>query len=186
MHRHPIAFMIALTLFSSNARADSEAPNVTYVQSGEIGNCYAKSIPTEFYGSKGTTRIYLVREKDDELAFTFDWYARQIALLNTSKGVAVIRIGNWARGHEANKDELALAFYLNGKLLRSYSTLDIAGKPDNISRSVSHYTVIAQHLGFRWVAENSHAYDIKTTDGRTISFNIDTGEIIPPAKPSPR
>ena len=184
MHRRAIIFTFALVLFCAHARADQEGGNSPYVQSQDHGAYFAKAVPAEAYGGKGTTRIYLMREKEDQLVQTFDWYAPRIALTGTSKGSAVVRIGSWPRGDKANADELAIAFYLNGKLLRSYSTLDIAGKSENVSRSISHYTVIEKHLGFRWVEGNTHAYDIKTTDGRTISFNIDTGEIMP-AAPAP-
>jgi hypothetical protein len=190
MHCHAITAILAIALLAPIVRADEEASNRTYVQSGEYGSCYAKSIPAESYGSKGTTRVYLVREKEDLLELTFDWYAPQIALQGTSKGLAVIRFGSWPRGHVATPDELAIAFYLNGKLLHSYSTLDIAGKPENVSFSVSHYRVIKKQLGFRWIEGNTHAYYVQTTDGRVISFNIDTGEIMsttsstaPAAKP---
>ena len=174
-------FLMALAMgLPAVARADEEASNGIYVQSGEGGSYYAKSIPAESYGSKGTTRVYLVKEKEDQLVETFDWYAPRIALMGTSKGCAVVRFGSWPRGHVASAEELAIAFYLNGKLLHSYSTLDIAGKPDNVSGSVSHYTVIQKVLGFRWIESNSHALDIVTTDGRTLSFDPDTGLLIPP------
>jgi len=165
------------------ARADEEASNSTYVQSGHYGSCYAKSIPAETYGSKGTTRVYLVRDKDDELAQTFDWYAPKIDLTTTSKGLSVVRFGSWPRGHAASNDELAIAFYLNGKLLHSYSTLDLAGKPDNVSCSVSHYTIIRKTPGYRWIDGNNHAFDIELTDGRTLSFDPDTGNLLPPQNP---
>jgi hypothetical protein len=181
MYRPGITFTLALTLLCSPARADEEIAKYPYVQS--IGNYYVKSVPSDSSGTKGTTRIYRVTDKNDEIVHTFDWYAPQLALQRTDKGILLVRHGNWPRGHQANNDELAIAFYLNGKLLRSYSTLDIAGKPDNIIPSKSHYTVIETHIGFRNVEGKMYAYDIKTTDGRTISFNIDTGEIIPANMP---
>ena len=178
-------FFLALACLVAVARADDEASNSTYVQSGEYGSCYAKSIPAEAYGGKGTTRIYAVSDKDDKLIQTYDWYAPKIALIDTGNGLAVVRFGSWARGRKANADELAIAFYLDGKLLHSHSTLDIAGKPDNVSSSVSHYTVIKKHIGFRWIQSNDYAYDIETTDGRTISFNPETGDILPAPAAAP-
>ena len=178
MQRSLILLVTISLLFASIARADEEAANAVYVQSAEGGRFYAKCIPAEGRGSKGTTRVYSPREKEDELVQIYDWYAPEIALANTSKGIAIVRFGDWPRGHEATKDELAIAFYLNGKLLHPYSTLDIAGKPGNVSFSVSHYTVIKKHLGVRWITENTWVYDIQTTDDRMISFNVDTGEIV--------
>jgi hypothetical protein len=177
--------LLLLSLLPLPARADEEASNRTYVQSATYGTYYAKSIPAESYGTKGTTRIYLVQEKDDQLVTTFDWYAPQIALMGTSKGCAVVRFGVWARGRKASPDELAIAFYLNGKLLHSYSTLDLAGTPDNVSSSVSHYTIIDKTLGFRWINSNSWAFDIQTTDHRLLSFDPDTGTLLPPSTTAP-
>ncbi|NJK42400.1 MAG: hypothetical protein HC937_01200, partial [Aquincola sp.] len=57
---------------------------------------------------------------------------------------------------------------VDGKTVREYSTLDIAGKPDNVSSSVSHYTVIEEVLGFRWVRGNEYVFELRTTDGRTL------------------
>jgi hypothetical protein len=159
-------------------RGDEEAAPSAYVQTDEWGHYYAKSVPTDAEGKTGVTRVYNVREKEDVVFATYDWYAPRMALHGTGKGISVVRFGRWARGHEATADELALAFYLNEKMLHSYSTLDIAGKPDNVSFSVSHYTVIRKVMGYRWIKENEWAFEIETTDGRVLSFDPDTGEMI--------
>src|SRR5690242_20675542 len=105
MHRFVTTFVLSIALLCSLVCADEEIGNQPYVHS--IGHYYAKSVPGEPSGSKGSTRIFRVREQDDELVCTFNWYAPQIALTSAGKGLAVIRIGSWPRGHEANKDELA-------------------------------------------------------------------------------
>ncbi len=91
-------------------------------------------------------------------------------------GIAVVSMGPWARGHQASADALALAFHFDGKTVREYSTLDIAGRPDNVSASVSHYTVIEEVLGFRWVRGNEYVFEVRTTDGRMLAFDAVTGE----------
>jgi hypothetical protein len=60
--------------------------------------------------------------------------------------------------------------------VREYSTLAIAGKPENVSQSVSHFTVIEEVLGFRWVRGNEHVFEVRTTDGRTLAFDAASGE----------
>ena len=81
---------------------------------------------------------------------------------------------------------MALAFYRNGKEIRRYSTLDIAGeeraeagsfsKFKNVSASVSHYDVFASlpqltRISDTWVVKAT------TVDGRSLVFNPETGEL---------
>lgn len=137
----------------------------------EYGARYAKSVPAESYGNGGKTRIYRVTEGDDELVHEYGWFSRRIYLVcNASDstrpvGVAAVSMGPWARGHEASADVMALAFHFDGKTTREYSTLQIAGEPDNVSSSVSHYTVIDEVLGFRWVRGNEYVFELRTTNG---------------------
>ncbi len=163
---------------------DQEASNIPHVQAAKYGQCYAKSVPAELYGSKGTTNVFRVGRGRDVPLSTYDWFSQQIYLScnvsddRTPVGVSVVRLGPWPRGHAASADHLAIAFYFKGGELRKYSTLDIAGKPDNVSPSVSHYTVIEQVLGYRRLRGNQYAFEVETTDGRLLSFDPATGAII--------
>jgi hypothetical protein len=170
---------MCLKFAGGQAIADQEASNSVYIRAGTHGRLYAKCIPEEGYGSKGQTRIYLVRRETDELQFTFDWYANDLQLQGTALGTSVVRFGPWARGHEASDMDLALAFYLNGKLLKSYSTLEIAGTKKNVSASESHYTVFKTGGRYRWVDSNYHLFEIETVDDRRLAFDVDRGELMP-------
>jgi len=171
------------------ARADEEASNRPVVVAGQYGNCYAKSVPTGTYGSDGETRVYSVERDADRLVATYAWYANTLRLecnvagKSGQVGTSVVEFGPWARGHKADSDTLALAFYWNGDLLRRYSTLEIAGRPDNISMSVSHYTVIDGIVGYEWIDGNRYAFVVRTTDGRVLKFDAGTGEKLPRPKP---
>ena len=142
--RHFLILTTLVLLLYSNLWADEEASNRAYVVSSQYGQCYAKSVPDETYGPKGTTKVYRVDAKLDILVDTFSWYSHRIFIeCNAGSpadtvGVSVVRLGPWARGHEASANDLAIAFYWKGNLLKRYSTLDIAGRPDNVSASVSH------------------------------------------------
>jgi len=99
-----------------------------------------------------------------------------------------VRFGRWNTGHEANTNDLALEFYYDGRLLKSYSTLDIAGKPDNVSTSVSHYVWSGAIRGYSYLISASSEYliygfTLKTKDGRTLCFNVKTGELVRDGKP---
>lgn len=165
--------------------ADQEASNVAHVQASQYGRCYAKSIPSERYGNSGTTTVFRVVEQADEIVHQFNWYAPQLRLAcNVSDakspvGVSIVQFGPWHRGNGAAEDHLALAFYFKGKKVAEYSTLDLAGTPDNVSASVSHYTVIAEILGYEFQAGNQVVFRIRTEDDRTLAFDPATGARIP-------
>lgn len=160
---------------------DEEASNVPHVAASSYGRCYAKAVPDSLYGQAGRTRAYWVRARQDSLLASYDWFSQRIFLeCNVASGdgpvaLSVVRFGPWARGQEAKAQDLALAFYRGPRLLRRYSTLDIAGRPSNVSASVSHYTVIDSVIGYRWVDGNRYRFDVRRTDGRVMSFDPATG-----------
>jgi len=166
------------------ALGDDEASNVATVRASEYGQCFAKSVPDELYGTAGTTTVFLVGKERDVPVHSYDWFSQRIFIecnvsdSKTPTGVSVIRLGPWARGHLARADQLAIGFYFKGRMLKEYSTLDIAGSPENVSGSVSHYTVIEKILGYRRLGGNRAFFDVETVDGQTISFDAARGEIV--------
>lgn len=176
--------LIFLFLFTATniSFADEEAGNRTYVQSSDYGLFYGKSVPAESYGLKGKTQIFQVTPDQDTLLYTYDWYSPEIFIYGYSAGpiVYVVKFGAWTRGHTANAQDLAVAFYKNDKLLKEYSTLDIAKDEKNVSASVSHYTVFNKKLGFRRPWGNQIIFDVERDNGEILSFNTDTGEIVNP------
>ena len=178
------AIVIVLAASCHLLYADQEASNIPHVQAAKHGQCYAKSVPAELYGSNGTTTILRVGRDRDIPLMAYDWFSQRTFLScnvsddKTPVGVSVVRLGPWPRGHAATADQLAIAFYFKGEELRTYSTLDIAGQPDNVSRSVSHYTVIEKVLGYKWLSGNRYAFEVRTTDGRLLSFDPATGDMI--------
>lgn len=162
--------------------ADSEAPNFPNVQVSPDGLYYSKSVPAEVSGTRGQTKVFRVSLKKDVFINKFDWYSPKIFLQTAQDGFYLARPGPWARGQEASADDWAIEFYKNDRFLRSYSTLDLAGVSGNIrniSRSISHYTVIKEYKGFSYDGEMT-VFGITLEDGREMNFNADTGEIIPP------
>jgi hypothetical protein len=174
--------LAGLLFLSPCAWADEEVANRPQLVSSEYGGCYARSVPEESHGQKGTTTVFRVeRRPPDTLLDQYDWYSQQIYIEcavggeREPAGVSVVRLGPWARGYLANPDDLAIAFYLNGRLLRRYSTLDIAGKPENVFSSKSHYVVFTEISGYRRIDSDRYAFDVTTTDGRAIAFDAATG-----------
>ena len=180
MSKLKIAFYACLLIMifgAAPASADDEASNVAYVKTSKYGRSYAKCIPAELYGSKGLTKVYLVREGEDQLESSYPWYSKEVYLSDRPGGVSVVRLGPWARGQTAKREDLAIGFYFSGKTLKEYSTLDIAGTPDNVGRSVSHYTVFKEVAGYR-ETDGGAIFDVVTVGGRVISFDVRTGEIL--------
>lgn len=184
----------ALLVGLVRGQADMEAPNWAFVVGSTTdgttarGGHYAKCIPEGLFGTNGVTRIYRVGKDQDVLEHTYGWYAPQVYLSGASEKTSVVRMGPWNRGREAGANDLALAFYYDGHLLKSYSTLDIAGRPDNVKASVSHYRWCQQVGGYGWVASPSSGrliwvFTLETIDGRTLSFDVRTGAIVSSGKP---
>src|SRR5687767_10766941 len=123
MNYRIVPLLCCVALVAAPAGADQEAPSGPRVTASKHGDRYAKSVPDDRWGTKGRTRVYRVERDADTLEHEFDWYAGTIHLRHINGGTSVVRFGPWTRGYEAKKDDLALAFYLDGKLLRSYSTL---------------------------------------------------------------
>ena len=173
---------VVLLLASATALpADQEAGNTAHVVTSSYGRCYAKSVPAERYGDRGVTKVYRVGDERDIEIASFDWFSQRIFLqCNVSDekspvGLAVVRFGPWARGRQAQADHFAIGFYFKGETVREYSTLDIAGSPDNVSASVSHYEVFEEVRGFRRLTGNRYVFEVVTTDGRAMSFDPTTG-----------
>ena len=175
--------LLTMLLPATTCRADEPRPNETIVASGDDGSCYAKSIPADFTSQRGTTTIYNVEKSKDVPTATYNWYSLRIHLScniwrNGRSETTVVRVGPWNDGHRANKNDLAIAFYLNGKLLKKYSTLDISGKPTNVSGSVSHYTVFSSIDGFQRQGHGRLDFIATRVDGVQMRFSSDTGQMI--------
>ena len=176
--RHFAWCLLALSVLAASARADQEAGNRAYVRASEWGAFYAKSVPAAAYGTEGYTQIFrVVAAGPDKLLQRYAWYSPEVFLegfLGTND-VYVAQLGPWARGHEARADHLAIAFFKNGKALKKYSALDIAGTPAKVSASVSHYQVFGQRIGFRRPFGNQLVFDIDDASGTRLTFDAETG-----------
>ena len=195
MKTQVIGVVLGLSLLGAvRSRADQESPNWTFVTSSTTdgttwhGDRYAKCIPAGSSGTNGITKIYHVGKDQDVLEHAYNWYATQVYLSGASEKTSVVRFGPWSQGHQANTNDLALAFYYDGRLLKSYSTLEIAGPPNNVSDSVSHYTWCKGIGGYGWIVSASSRYliygfTLKTENGRTLCFNVKTGELVRDGRP---
>lgn len=197
-----VLWLVAVgTVCANPAFADQEASNVTHVVAGPYGRCYAKSIPDHIYDPEGAprqqgrTEIYRVEDAQDVMVEVYDWFSQQIFVLcGPGNDVAVVRVGPWHRGHDPHPNDLALAFYDGGRLLKTYTTLDIAGNErsqngglsayKNVSASVSHYSVFSSWPELVKITNVEESVFVEnwviraqTIDERILTFDIASGEI---------
>src|SRR5581483_1632307 len=173
--------LIAL-LLTQQVLGDVEQTNDPVIAAGDSGTCYAKSVPNDNAGKESITTVYQVRRERDEPSEIYYWYARNLFVLcNIWRGnkseTTVVRIGPWARGFEANDDDLAIAFYVASRLVKRYTTLDIAGSAGNVFATVSHYSVFEYYKGFE--RQDNGTFDFVAVDakGKEFRFSAETGEL---------
>lgn len=179
----PALLYLLMPLLAGAASADDQAANTPRVFASRHGNCYAKSVPLDPSGDRGVTTVFRVGAQADTPIDRYDWYASELHLecnvgaAGAAVAAAVARIGTPLRGRAANAGDLALAFYLGGRLLQRHSTLAIAGTPGNVKASISHYRVLERSVGYRWLSGNGYRFETVATDGRRLSFDAATGQL---------
>jgi hypothetical protein len=178
---HSLIVAPLLLVAATSVQADTEGPNQPHVVTGDrYSGCYAKSVPLARWGTKGVTKVYEVRRGDDTLIATHKWFTKKLYLRCRRAGdgklkVTMVRFGPWQRGRRASRAHLAIAFHAGGRELARYSTLALAGRPDNVRRSVSHYRVIRRIKGFGY----ENLFRIELIDGRTLTFDLTSGKMRP-------
>jgi len=188
--------IVICLLMAGQVFADSEAPAEAYVKGSETppypayqrGRIYARCIPGDFLSgseSGAKTYIYEVAKEGDKLLYSYDWYD-EVFLFDDHYSyepfLSIVRVGpHHPRGHVPREDQLAIAFYKDGKELSKYSALDIVRlchkDPDSVPKSVGHYSLIESIEGFKEIGRDD-IFDIKAYDGQILSFDIRTGKVV--------
>jgi hypothetical protein len=156
-----------------------------YITAGEGGRVYFKMVPTT-WGRKvrtvGVGRAYKVDSGADELLWEVDgWYSAWTLL--SRDGRYLVRLQKNPRGREVSDDDLAVAFYDRGKLLRKYSTRQLIEDDSKVRRSTSHYMYLGANEPLRLVGlENPdsyprHGFSLVTIEGVRYQFDIRTGDV---------
>ncbi len=101
-----------------------------------------------------------------------------------------MRLGNWPRGRELSEKHLAIAFYKDGKLLKSYSTKDLVKDPKALFVTTGHYKWQKGKLQFddgmatyinkdgKQETDFVSRVIIVTKDNIAYMFNLNDGEIL--------
>jgi hypothetical protein len=159
--------------------ADTPAPARPSVSYSNDESIRVESSPRDKWGTRGKTRVYQRGRWNDKVLHTYKWYAWRILVEKTPSGVALVRFGPWPGGTYASEEAHAFSFYLGGKLLKSYSTLEIAGSPSNVLPSTSHHIAFRNSTSIRFNANTSrYEFKTETLDGQLLTFNVETGQLI--------
>lgn len=180
MRKSLIALLVALCC--SCARADEPIEPYPYVSASVNGKYYFKMLPPVFDRSgsswkevtPGSGTLFAVSAigQDKPLWNTSGWYA--LYTFVSYDGKYLVRMGDWPVG-EPSKEHLAIAFYENGKLIKSYSTIDILKNPSHAPHSVSHYQYLKQTIGFR---PYTYEFTIRTVEDIEYTFDVRNGNVI--------
>jgi hypothetical protein len=113
--------------------------------------------------------VYEVAETPG-LVFAVDWYSRQT--YPTSDGRHLVRVGPWPGLR--NYEELAVAFYVEGREIRRYRVRDVVQSPELLPESVSHY----QWLEVARLDDLHGQFTVDTMAGERVTFDFRTGDIL--------
>lgn len=170
------AITIIFFSLSLPAIADTPAPPRDYTKITENGEyVFVMLAPPGRWSDKR----YEIREKYRESGlykndgsvtplWVVHWYS--FSVYPCSDGKHIVRMGPWA----SSTDQLALAFYENGKEIKQYLIKDLVRDEKKLRYTVSH---------FFWRSDQQFndkegTMSVKTTDGQEYLFSVTTGEII--------
>ncbi len=124
-----------------------------------------------------------------ELYRTEGWYSFEVFI--SRNGKYLVRMGDMGSGNTPRKEDLAVAFYQNGKLIKEYSTADLVVDnskvvpavdggyvwrykgPPQVDGNISELDL----LRFRLQLDRDNNFKLYTIDGWTYTFDATTGKI---------
>lgn len=190
--------VLSILVLVRNLQADTPADPIPLVTASASGSLFFKMVPPK--GHVENDKYVLDRQPfgvayrvdEDgrliELWRTQGWYTFQAFLSND--GHFLVRMGPWSEGKEASVEDLAIAFYQDGKLLKDYSTADLLKDKSAVRRTVSHYRWRAPEFINISPGDNVQVPDtelkldddgiikLRTSEGTLIQFDSKTGDIL--------
>ena len=155
----------------------------------QVHGHYCRCIPDHKRGDKGVTQILKLQRGGDALVNEYPWYNNQGVVLGWCgevQGIAVMRVKQdrwWTR--RTMDQRVELSFYLQDKLLRSYTTRDLlklGAEETQIHVDVEelHRETVADFkvVGWQRIGETrTSVFTIKVGDGKEIHFDTLTGNL---------
>lgn len=188
--RQSIAIVILLLMaFDSSAVAKS-AGNRPYVAAFEEQSpFFARCIPAESRGSKGSTQIVRVRRTGDEVIATYAWYNRYGLVMGWSPKAGKVAVMRMKQDEGlAIEKQIEFSFYLGDQFLRSYTTADLVTlgakvESDRIGimehgLGASSKRAVYRVEGSKQVrCTNDCYFSVRLDETRTLAFDILTGNL---------
>ena len=165
------------------AVADRPAPDRQYTIRSANGQYEFTMYPAGSQDDSGSApygEAHSIATSDPELAADADrtplwkvsgWYAAKTFLSNDGRNL--VRMGPWAS--KPLDEELAVAFYCDGREIRRYVVADLVQDESAVQRSVSHYNWQASDSDLPRLTEDGR-FQLRTIDGRLVTFDITNGE----------
>jgi len=176
--RKLVTTVFLLAIIAAPIRGDEVEPAHPYVVASQDGSHYFKMVPGVKnlfdWDTQGTGIAYEITEtgKQKELWRVTGWYAFSTFISNDGK--YLVRIGNRSSG-EPSDQQLAIAFYGNGKLIKRYSPLDVLKDPAQAPATVSHDRWLKEVTGFYKATE---LFSFVTVENIEYTFDVTTGKIL--------
>lgn len=183
-----LGLVASFLVMIASASADSPArptPHVTASRWGRYSFHMVPKFEDRYHGDLGYGIAYQLQPTGElrELWRTEGWYSFQVFLSDDSRHL--VRMGPWNVGDRPEAGDLAVAFYEDGKLLKSYSTADLVKDHSKVRASTSRYTWQAGTPGLGEAPEEqpypfldwNNRFHLKTIDGIVYIFDVTTGAI---------
>lgn len=181
-----IAAALFIAMLPKPVSSDEESSPYPYITLAKGGGFYFKMLPDStsqfpFDRDSGFGTAYRVtfNNCDEKIWSVEGWYAFSTCL--TRDGQYLVRLGNWPRGDGPSHDDLAVAFYQSGKLLKAYSTRDLIVDDSKVEISVSHYEFLKGTPCFS--EQSGYFFELETIDGVRYTFDVRNGKIKSKHKP---
>lgn len=186
----PTLVTLALVLAScgcANAKVTGNRPYVATFRE-PLGPFYARCLPAKPKGNDGTTQILVLRPEGDKVVTTYSWYNAggiEMGWSPTAGKVAVMRLRQDS-GLPAEK-QTELSFYLGDRLLRSYTTADLAKLGAKVERDAyaieSGFGVASTRAAYdvegceqAW-SSNDYYFKVRLDNKKALNFDILTGKL---------
>lgn len=173
-----LLFALLFACIASVVFADSSASPYSYVAPSEDGRVFALVVAPlvkepDWHIVLRQPYIALNECQDDgsfkELWRIKDFYSFKVYLSWDAK--YLVAIGPWNTGDMPSKQDVALSFFREGKLIKVFSTADLIDDPKKVRVSVSHYEW-QDFSDEQYPRVEGNLFQIKTTEGRVVAFGM--------------
>lgn len=159
-----------------------EPPKEISFQDGIGGSCYYKRIPPDLSDQPWRTEFYSSKENKEPLYMLESWFGYPILCIGETgnpQHIAHVQLSDGWSYADIN-DTSWLSFYVDNKLVKSYSPIEIIKNKDNIEITTNcGIQYLAQDFGFVFDKSlNHYVYRVATSDNHIINFDASTGNML--------